>query len=249
VESSDDAIISKSLDGTIQSWNLGAERLFGYRADEAIGRHISLVIPPDRMAEEDEIVANLRAGRRIDHFETERMRADGSRVFVSLTISPLRDDAGIVIGRVQDRARHHQAAGSWKTTCAASRPTSPRRTIARTSSWPCSPTSSATRSRRSATRFTSFAREMATAGAVQEVGAMLERQVKQMARLVDDLLDMSRITRGTIELRTQPIELAPVVRQAVESSKSWCDDLEHQLTVSVSDEPLGLRADPARLVR
>ena len=90
VESSDDAIVSKSLDGIIRTWNAGAERLFGYTADEAIGRHISLVIPPDRISEEDQIVASLKAGRRVDHFETERVRADGRRLQVSLTFSPIR---------------------------------------------------------------------------------------------------------------------------------------------------------------
>ena len=104
VESSDDAILSKSLDGIIQSWNAGAERLFGYTAEQAIGRHISLVIPPERIAEEDQIIASLKAGHRIDHFETERVRADGSRILVSLTISPIKDDAGRVDRRVEDRA-------------------------------------------------------------------------------------------------------------------------------------------------
>ena len=77
VESSDDAIVSKSLDGIIQSWNAAAERLFGYTAEQAVGRHISLVIPPERIAEEDRIIASLRAGQRIEHFETERQRSDG----------------------------------------------------------------------------------------------------------------------------------------------------------------------------
>ena len=89
IESSDDAIVSKSLDGTIQSWNAAAERLFGYTAEQAVGRHISLIIPPDRITEEDRIIASLKAGQRIDHFETERMRSDGSRILVSLTISPI----------------------------------------------------------------------------------------------------------------------------------------------------------------
>ena len=74
VESSNDAIISKSLDGIIQSWNAGAERLFGFTAEEAIGRHISLVIPTERIAEEERIIARLRTGQRIEHFETERVR-------------------------------------------------------------------------------------------------------------------------------------------------------------------------------
>ena len=98
VESSDDAIVSKSLDGVIQSWNAAAERLFGHTAAQAVGRHISLVIPPDRISEEDHIVARLKAGQRIEHFETERMHRDGRRLLVSLTISPITDDAGQVVG-------------------------------------------------------------------------------------------------------------------------------------------------------
>ena len=112
IENSDDAIISKSLDGTIQSWNASAEHLFGYSAAEAVGRHISLVIPPDRIAEEDHIIASLKAGRRIEHFETERMRSDGQRILVSLTISPIKDDAGRVVGAskiVRDVTRQRQA--------------------------------------------------------------------------------------------------------------------------------------------
>jgi PAS domain S-box-containing protein len=112
IESSDDAIISKSLDGIIQSWNAGAEHLFGYTAAQAVGRHISLVIPPDRIAEEDHIIASLKAGQRIEHFDTERLRSDGRRILVSLTISPIKDDAGNVVGAskiVRDVTRQRQA--------------------------------------------------------------------------------------------------------------------------------------------
>ena len=98
VESSDDAIIGKSLDGTIQSWNEAAERVFGFTAQEAIGQHISLLIPAERLAEEDHIVASLKAGKRVDHFETERVRKDGQAILVALTISPIKDDNGNVIG-------------------------------------------------------------------------------------------------------------------------------------------------------
>ena len=113
VESSDDAIVSKSLDGVIQTWNAGAERIFGYTAAQATGKHISLIIPPERIAEEDTIVASLRAGNRVEHFETERVAADGRRILVSLTISPIRDDAGIVIGAskiARDVTRQREAA-------------------------------------------------------------------------------------------------------------------------------------------
>jgi PAS domain S-box-containing protein len=98
VESSDDAIISKTLDGIIQSWNAAAERLFGFPAEQAIGRHISLIIPPDRIAEEDRIIATLKAGQRIDHYDTVRLRSNGQPILVSLTISPIKDDTGRVIG-------------------------------------------------------------------------------------------------------------------------------------------------------
>jgi PAS domain S-box-containing protein len=98
VESSDDAIISKDLDGIIHTWNKGAERIFGYRGDEAIGKHITLLIPQDRHREEADILARLARGERIDHFQTVRIRKDGTSVEVSLSISPVKDSAGRVIG-------------------------------------------------------------------------------------------------------------------------------------------------------
>jgi PAS domain S-box-containing protein len=98
VDSSDDAIVSKTLDGIITSWNAGAERLFGYTAKEAVGQHISLVIPIDRRDEEATILEGLGRGERIDHFDTVRVRKDGTRCDMSLTISPLRDAKGKIIG-------------------------------------------------------------------------------------------------------------------------------------------------------
>ena len=98
VASSDDAIISKNLDGVITSWNKSAERIFGYDAEEAIGQHITLVIPPERHAEESEILNRVRRGERVDHFQTVRRAKDGRLLDVSLTISPVRDPSGRVIG-------------------------------------------------------------------------------------------------------------------------------------------------------
>jgi len=98
VESSDDAIISKTLDGIITSWNQGAERLFGYSEDEALGQPITLIMPRDRLDEETRIIESLRRGERIEHFETIRRRKDGSLVAISLTVSPLRDSSGKVVG-------------------------------------------------------------------------------------------------------------------------------------------------------
>jgi PAS domain S-box-containing protein len=98
VDSSDDAIVSKNLDGTITSWNKSAERLFGYTAEEAIGRHISLIIPRARRKEEENILGKIRRGERMDHFETVRARKDGTEIDLSLTISPVRDGSGRIIG-------------------------------------------------------------------------------------------------------------------------------------------------------
>ena len=98
VESSHDAILSKNLDGVITSWNRGAEHLFGYTAKEAVGQSVTLLIPNDRLDEEPSILARLRRGERIEHYETVRRRKDGSLVDVSLSVSPIRDSHGKVVG-------------------------------------------------------------------------------------------------------------------------------------------------------
>lgn len=98
VTSSEDAIITKDLDGIITSWNPAAERMFGYSAAEAIGQSVRMIIPRDRQAEEDDVLARVRSGHRIEHFETTRQRKDGTLVPVSLTVSPVRDQSGVTVG-------------------------------------------------------------------------------------------------------------------------------------------------------
>jgi PAS domain S-box-containing protein len=98
VDSSDEVIVSKNLDGIITSWNKGAERVFGYTAEEAIGQPITIVIPEDRQSEEHEILTRIRRGERIDHFETVRRRKDGSLVAISLTVSPIKSAKGKIVG-------------------------------------------------------------------------------------------------------------------------------------------------------
>ena len=98
VESSDDAIVSKDLDGIITSWNEGAERIFGFSAREAIGQPITIVIPQDRQSEEREILTRIRRGERIDHFETVRQRKNGALIVISLTVSPVKDADGRIVG-------------------------------------------------------------------------------------------------------------------------------------------------------
>src|SRR5664279_2706785 len=98
VDSSDDAIIGKALDGIVTSWNPAAERIFGYRADEMIGQPLTRIFPGDRLDEERDILARIAAGEQVVHFETIRLRRDGTPIHVSATISPIFDDAGSVIG-------------------------------------------------------------------------------------------------------------------------------------------------------
>src|ERR1700722_5229696 len=97
-EATDDAIVGKDLDGTVTAWNAAAETMFGYAAHEIIGRSITLIIPPGRLAEEASILGRVRAGQRIVHFETERQRRDGTIVPVSITVSPIRDARGAIVG-------------------------------------------------------------------------------------------------------------------------------------------------------
>ncbi|MCQ8781581.1 sensor histidine kinase [Mangrovibrevibacter kandeliae] len=98
VDNSDDAIVTKTLDGVITTWNPGAERLFGYAQDEAVGRPITMLIPEDRLSEEDDILRRVRAGDRVDHFETVRRRKNGELVEISVTVSPVRDRNGAILG-------------------------------------------------------------------------------------------------------------------------------------------------------
>jgi len=98
VDSSEDAIVSKRLDGIITSWNKSAERMFGYTAEEAIGQSVMLIIPTERRKEEETIISRMKQGRRLDHFETVRITKDGTRIDVSLTISPVRDASGRIVG-------------------------------------------------------------------------------------------------------------------------------------------------------
>src|SRR5690349_3052412 len=146
IESSDDAIISKDLNGIILSWNEGAERLFGYTSSEAIGRPITLIIPLERHGEETEILAKLRRGERIDHYETVRMAKDGRLMDISVTSSPVRDRDGRIVGAskvarditlkkqsealVRETARKLEAADRAKTEFLATLAHEPRNPLA-----------------------------------------------------------------------------------------------------------------------
>jgi PAS domain S-box-containing protein len=144
-----DAIISKTLDGTVVSWNPTAERMFGYSAAEIIGKSIVAIIPPERLHEEDEILGRLRRGEIIDHFETERVRKDGQRIPISLTISPIRRADGAIIATSARRSGSSKSETCF--SCANRRRARKRKlpTEQRTIFWQFSATSCERRSPRS----------------------------------------------------------------------------------------------------
>ena len=121
VESSDDAIVSKNLDGIVTSWNSGAERMFGYSAEEVIGKPITIIIPADRQDEEREILGRIRRGERLDHFETFRRRKDGTVFTISLTVSPIKNAQGRIVGAskiARDITEQKRAAEKIRLRCA-----------------------------------------------------------------------------------------------------------------------------------
>ena len=241
VDSSDDAIISKTLDGVITSWNFAAQRLFGYTAEEAIGKHITLIIPADRHAEEDEILARLRRGERIDHFETIRQAKDGRLIDISLTISPIRNDAGQVVGAskvardvsAQKRlVRELEEADVRKTEFLA--------LLAHELRNPLGPIRHAVKILRA---------RSPSPDELQWATNIIDRQTEHMTRLVEDLLDVSRITRGKIELRQERVDLRAILKAAVEASGALIEKAHHTLKVSLPHESLFVDGDSTRLTQ
>jgi PAS domain S-box-containing protein len=239
VESSHDAIISKDLNSVIMTWNSGAMRLFGYTAEEAIGRPITMLMPPERVNEEPGILERIRHGERIDHYETVRCCKDGTLVDISLSVSPLRDANGKVVGAskiardITERKQAEQAlleADRRKNEFLA--------TLAHELRNPLAPI-------RNSLNILRLSR--GDDPAAERVLEMMERQVNHMVRLVDDLLEVSRITTGKIELRLEPVEIASVIRSAVETSRPLIDEAGHQLATKIPPEPLTVEGDAVRL--
>lgn len=240
VESSDDAIISKNLNGIILSWNRGAERLFGYTAAEAVGQPITLIVPPDRLHEEQAILATLRRGERVDHIETVRRCKNGREVEISVTVSPVRDSSGRIIAAskvARDISERKRVLRALKD--ADRRKDEFLATLAHELRNPLAPI-------RNALHVLCLKCDDPTTIRICET---MERQVNQIVRLVDDLLEVSRITRGKIELRKEPLELATAIRNAVEMSRPLIDENEHQLAITIPPEPISLEGDVARLAQ
>jgi len=239
VESSDDAIISKSLEGIIRTWNSGARRLFGYTDAEVIGRPITVIIPPERRDEETEILARIGRGERVNHFETVRLTKKGRRIDISLSVSPIRDAAGIIVGAskiardITERKRSEEAlleADRRKDQFIA--------ILAHELRNPLAPL-------RNGLQVLRFAGSIPSE--VHRTCDIMERNLGHMVRLIDDLLDISRISQNKMELRRAPVTLADVVNSAVETARPMIDAVGHELVVALPPEPVMLDADLTRL--
>jgi PAS domain S-box-containing protein len=241
VQSSTDAIISMDLNGVITSWNEGAELLFGYTAQETVGRPLTMLIPPERLSEEADIVARITRGERIEHFETQRRSKDGSLLDVSLTVSPIKDAHGRIVGAsriprdITERVRAQAAlreADRRKDEFLAM--------LAHELRGPLAPL-----------RYVLeiMKRAEGDRDLLRQARDSMDRQLSQLVRLVDDLLDVGRISRGRLELKRERVELASVVRQAVEACRPLAEIAEVDLIVTLPREPLYLHADAVRLAQ
>jgi PAS domain S-box-containing protein len=200
VESSEDAIVSKDLEGRIVTWNPGAERLFGYSAEEAIGRSITLIIPPNRIHEEPAILERIRNGERVEHYETVRVRKDGIQIDISLTVSPVRGPDGAIIGAskiardITERKRIEQQlreADRQKDNFLA--------ILAHELRNPLGPIRNAVK-----------ILEMERPGDLDLLSYcdLIDKEVIHITRLLNDLLDVSRITTGKLTLQKERIDVA-----------------------------------------
>jgi PAS domain S-box-containing protein len=267
VESSDDAIIAKDLNSIITSWNQAAERLFGYTASEMIGTSIKRIIPPERQSEEDDILARLRRGERYDHFETVRMTKDGHRLDVSLTISPIRDATGKVIGAskiardVTDRKRAETALREAQEIAEAANAEKGKflesERAARAEVERASRTKDeflATLSHELRTPLNAilgWASALRTGDfrdqeLIQGLEA-IERNARVQAQIIDDLLDMSRIISGKVRLEVQPIDLAGVVTAAIGTIRVSAYAKGVQLQTFIDPLNASVPGDPNRL--
>jgi PAS domain S-box-containing protein len=223
VDSSDDAIVSKTLEGIITSWNRGAERMFGYGAAEAIGNNIRLIVPPERQAEEDNVLKHTRRGERIEHFETVRQAKDGRKVDVSLTVSPVKDAQGRIIGaskvardisqRKRDELERERLTAREQAALKIAEEANRLKDdfLATVSHELRNPLNS----------IVGWVGLLRAGNLDEKMRARAIEAITQGAqaqdRIIKDLLDVSRIVSGRLHLDLRPLQLAEVLEGAIET--------------------------------
>ena len=241
VASSDDAIVSKTLDGTITAWSPGAQRIFGWTRAEIMGRNIRLVVPPDRWAEEDALLDGIRRGERVESLETVRAGKDGRRIDIELSVSPVRNAAGEVVGAskiardIGERRRAEETRAALLSRAEAAR-------------------AEADTANRMKDQFLAIlSHELRTPlsavlGWVQMLRSrhvppertqhalnVIHRNTVLQAKLIDDLLDIARVEVGKLHLERQPVRLIPLIEDTVEA---------FQRDVAAQQLALGRHLDP-----
>jgi PAS domain S-box-containing protein len=267
VDNSDDAIIGKDLNSVITSWNQGAERIFGYTADEMIGTSIKRLIPRDRQGEEDEILARLRRGDRFDHFDTIRVAKDGRQLHVSLTISPIKDASGKVVGaskiarditdrKLAETALKEAQSVAEKANAEKARLLESER-VARAEAERASRMKDeflATLSHELRTPLNAIlgwatvlrSKKHLDPELVQGLEAM-DRNARVQAQIIDDLLEMSRIISGKVRLDVQQIDLPAVLLEAVDTMRASASGKGVRLQTIIDPLNSSVTGDPNRL--
>jgi PAS domain S-box-containing protein len=239
VDSSEDAIISKDLNGLVQTWNTAAERMFGWTAHEIVGRSIRTIIPADRMSEEDEVLARIRAGVSIEHFETVRQRKDGSPVEISLSVSPIRATDGHVVGASKiarditaqrQLARALEEANRVKDEFLA--------TLSHELRTPLNAVLGYTRMLRSG-----HISEDRQGRAID----IIERNANVLSQLVADVLDVSSIVTGKVTLNPTECDVVSLATASVDMMRPSADAKGVALDLHNADVPLTTRCDAARV--
>jgi PAS domain S-box-containing protein len=239
VDSSEDAIVSKDLNGIVQTWNRAAERMFGYAPSEIIGRSISLIIPADRMAEEEEVLSRVRSGRSMDHFETVRRRKDGSYVDISLTVSPIRGVGGVIIGASKiarditlqrQIAREAEEANRVKDEFLAMLSHELRTPL------------NAVMGYMRMLRLGHFGE-----GGQERIVEIIERNAQTLSKLVADVLDVSSIVTGKVRLKLSTCDVSKAVEASLDIVRPTTQAKGVELAVEMAAEPVMSRCDPDRI--
>lgn len=241
VESSGDAIISKRLDGIITSWNAGAERLFGYTAEEIVGQPISRLMPPEHGNDMAEILGKIRLGQRVEHFESVRLKSNGEPIPVSLSVSPIRDDTGRIIGAAKIA---RDITEQKKSRAELDRLYLEAQEAARMREEFLAVAGHELR-----TPLTSLQFQLHTvqrrleAGQPEKAAEVLQRakgQLQRLTRLTEDLLDVSQITAGRLELDLEEVDLAGIVAEVAERHRESASRGGSLLRIEASQPVTGL---------
>lgn len=246
VESSDDAIVSKDLHSIVTSWNVAAERMFGFPAPEMIGQSIRRIIPADRQQEEDEVLSRIRRGERVEHYETIRQRKDGTLVPVSLTVSPIRSADGTIVGAskiARDVSERDRAEQERKRLLTIAREASRLKdeflaTLSHELRTPLNAIVGYVRMMQS---------DLLTGEKRTRAMDTVARNVTSLTQIVEDVLDVSRIISGKLRLDVQAVDLAPVIQNAVETVRPAADAKGVGLATIVDPRTAPVSGDPERL--